>query len=118
MPFSGHGSQLGSPGLQNLSPISSKPAPLGFSEVSGIGRSERVGQLLNEGTGRLRRQGVDLNDASQIVAILSGARSFTRSEVRDLNVKLQRMCRPRARVFFGTSMVQMPPDEIHLTLIV
>ena len=88
---------------------------LGFSEVSGIGRSERVGQLLNEGTGRLRRQGVDLNDASQIVAILSGARSFTRSEVRDLNVKLQRMCRPRARVFFGTSMVQMPPDEIHLT---
>ena len=91
---------------------------LGFSEVSGIERAGRIDQLLNDGAGSLRRQGVNLSDASQIVAILSGARSFTRSEVRNLNVELQRMCGRGARIFFGTSMITVPPDELHLTLIV
>ena len=90
---------------------------LGVSKISGIGRSDRVDQLLSEGTGRLRRQGVDLSSASQVVAILSGARSFTRSEVRGLNVELQNMCGRGARIFFGTSMLHVPTDEIHLTLI-
>ena len=88
---------------------------LGVSKISGIGRSDRVDQLLSEGTGRLRRQGVDLSSASQVVAILSGARSFTRSEVRGLNVELQNMCGRGARIFFGTSMLNVPTDEIHLT---
>mgnify|MGYP002860280132 CR=1 FL=1 len=64
------------------------------------------------------KAGVNLSDASKIVAILSGARSFTRSEVRDLNVELQSMCGQGARIFFGTSMIPVPSDELHLTLIV
>ena len=91
---------------------------LGFSEVSGIDRPDRVSQLLNEGIGRLRRQGVSLSEISQIIVVLSGSRSFTRSEVGLLIPEIQNMCGPEARVLFGTSRIPVQPDELHLTLIV
>ena len=91
---------------------------LGFSEVSGIDRPDRVSQLLNEGIGSLRRQGVSLSEISQIIVVLSGSRSFTRSEVGLLIPEIQNMCGPEARVLFGTSRIPVQPDELHLTLIV
>jgi len=91
---------------------------LGFSEVSGVDKSLRIHQLIDDADGRLRRQEVYLVEASRAVAILSGSRSFTRSEVQEIMAELRRRCGDETRILFGTSRINGQTDEIQLTLVV
>ena len=80
----------------------------------------QIGQrdYLEDGVERLRRQNVDLNEASRMLAILSGSRSFTRSEVQGLMAGIRRISGEGTEILFGTSRTPADTDEIHLTLIV
>ena len=91
---------------------------LSLSQVSGIERTTRIEHILEDGVERLRRQNVDLNEASRMLAILSGSRSFTRSEVRGLMAGIRRISGEGTEVLFGTSRTPADADEFYLTLIV
>jgi cell division GTPase FtsZ len=80
----------------------------------------QIGQrdYLEDGVERLRRQNVDLNEASRMLAILSGSRSFTRSEVQALMAGIRRIPGEGTEILFGTSRTPADADEFHLTLIV
>ena len=91
---------------------------LSLSQVSGIERTTRIEHILEDGVERLRRQNVDLNEASRMLAILSGSRSFTRSEVRALMAGIRRISGEGTEVLFGTSRTPADADEFYLTLIV
>ena len=92
-------------------------ATLSLSQVSGIERSIRIRHILDDGVERLRRQNVDLNETSRILAILSGSRSFTRSEVQALMEGIQDTCGQETEVLLGTSRTPIDPDTFYLTLI-
>jgi len=53
-----------------------------------------------------------------MLAILSGSRSFTRSEVRRLMAGIRRISGEGTEIFFGTSPIPADADEFYLTLIV
>ena len=91
---------------------------LSLSQVSGIERTTRIEQILDDGVERLRRQNVDLNEASRMLAILSGSRSFTRSEVQALMAGIRRISGEGTEILFGTSPIPADADEFYLTLIV
>ena len=91
---------------------------LSLSQVSGIERTTRIEQILDDGVERLRRQNVDLNEVSRMLAILSGSRSFTRSEVRGLMAGIRRISGEGTEILFGTSPIPADADEFYLTLIV
>ena len=91
---------------------------LSLSQVSGIERTTRIEHILEDGVERLRRQNVDLNEASRMLAILSGSRSFTRSEVQGLMAGIRRISGEGTEILFGTSRTPADADEVHLTLIV
>jgi len=91
---------------------------LSLSQVSGIERTTRIEHILEDGVERLRRQNVDLNEASRMLAILSGSRSFTRSEVQALMAGIRRISGEGTEVLFGTSRTPADADEFYLTLIV
>ena len=91
---------------------------LSLSQVSGIERTTRIEHILEDGVERLRRQNVDLNEASRMLAILSGSRSFTRSEVQALMAGIRKISGEGTEILFGTSRTPADADEIHLTLIV
>ena len=91
---------------------------LSLSQVSGIERTARIEHILEDGVERLRRQNVDLNEASRMLAILSGSRSFTRSEVQGLMAGIRRISGEGTEIFFGTSRTPADADEFYLTLIV
>ena len=91
---------------------------LSLSQVSGIERTTRIEQILDDGVERLRRQNVALNEASRMLAILSGSRSFTRSEVQALMAGIRRISGQGTEVLFGTSRTPADADEFYLTLIV
>ena len=92
-------------------------AALSLSRVAGIERSIRIRHILDDGVERLRRQNVDLNETSRILAILSGSRSFTRSEVQALMEGIQDTCGQETEVLLGTSRTPIDPDTFYLTLI-
>ena len=91
---------------------------LSLSQVSGIERTTRIEYILEDGVERLRRQNVDLNEASRMLAILSGSRSFTRSEVQALMAGIRRISGEGTEILFGTSRTPADADEFYLTLIV
>ena len=91
---------------------------LSLSQVSGIERTTRIEHILEDGVERLRRQNVDLNEASRMLAILSGSRSFTRSEVQALMAGIRRISGQGTEILFGTSRTPPDADEFYLTLIV
>ena len=91
---------------------------MSLSQVSGIERTTRIEHILEDGVERLRRQNVDLNEVSRILAILSGSRSFTRSEVQGLMAGIRRISGEGTEILFGTSRTPADADEVHLTLIV
>jgi len=91
---------------------------LSLSQVSGIERTARIEHILEDGVERLRRQNVDVNEASRMLAILSGSRSFTRSEVQGLMAGIRRISGEGTEILFGTSRTPADADEFHLTLIV
>ncbi len=91
---------------------------LSLSQVSGIERTTRIEHILEDGVERLRRQNVDLNEASRMLAILSGSRSFTRSEVQALMAGIRRISGQGTEILFGTSRTPADADEFYLTLIV
>ena len=67
---------------------------------------------------RTRNDGADIGTADQILAILSGYRSFTRSEVKTLISELKTVCREETEILFGTSHLAIGPGGLCLTLIV
>ena len=96
----------------------SHQAALSLSQVSGIERPMRIKHILDDGVERLRRQNVDLNETSRILAILSGSRSFTRSEVQALMEGIQDTCGVETEVLLGTSRTPVNADTFYLTLMV
>ena len=81
-------------------------------------QGDRIRNLVHESCDRLIRHRADISAANQILAILSGYRSFTRSEVRTLISELKSVCGEETEILFGTSHLAIGPRGLCLTLIV